>query len=54
MGCQIFREIAKETAKSYAVSAVKEAGPSILERIFVPSQTALELIEASYGDIGPD
>jgi hypothetical protein len=54
MGGQIVREVAKETAKSYAVSAVKEAGPSILERIFVPSQTALELIEASYGDIGPD
>ena len=54
MGGQIVREVAKETAKYYAVSAVKEAGPSILERIFVPSQAALELIEASYGDIGPD
>ena len=54
MGGQIVREVAKDTAKYYAASAVKEVGPSILERIFVPSQTALELIEASYGDIGPD
>ena len=54
MGCQFVREVVKETAKSYAVSAIKEVGLFILERIFIPSQTALELIEASYGDIGPD
>ena len=54
MGGQFVREVARDEAKSYAVSAVKEAGPSILERIFVPNQTARELIEASYGDIGPD
>ena len=54
MGCQFVREIARDEAKSFVKSAVKEIGPSILERIFVPSQTALELIEASYGDIGPD
>lgn len=54
MGGQIVREVAKRAAKFFIKSAIKEAGPSILERIFVPSQTALELIEASYGDIGPD
>ena len=54
MGGQIVREVAKRAAKFFIKSAIKEAGPSILERIFIPNQTARELIEASYGDIGPD